>query len=308
MSYSNKYLEQVKLLLDILPVINKQGCFALKGGTAINLFMRDMPRLSVDIDLAYLPIEPREEFLKNIQREVEILSQNIKSLPNKNIKVEKQFTKDKLLSKLLVKNITSGIIIEPNLILRGSVYPSEERELCERAQNEFLTYCSIRTLSFADIYAGKICAALARQHPRDLFDVRLLLKNEGISEATRKAFVIYLASNSRPIHELLNQNPNLENMKRIYNEGFVGMTDEDVSYESLVETRIKLIEILLKNMSYHEKQFLISVKEGNPNWDLMELDGIKQLPGLEWKLININKMEKQKKEASLEKLKKILAI
>lgn len=51
------------LLLQILPIVGEESCFALKGGTAINLFIRDMPRLSVDIDLTYLPIESRVESL-----------------------------------------------------------------------------------------------------------------------------------------------------------------------------------------------------------------------------------------------------
>lgn len=45
------YKSQVKLLLDVLPLVSKEPCFALHGGTAINLFIRNMPRLSVDIDL-----------------------------------------------------------------------------------------------------------------------------------------------------------------------------------------------------------------------------------------------------------------
>ncbi len=60
------YKRQVALLLDILPEVAKETCFALHGGTAINLFIRDMPRLSVDIDLTYLPLESREASLKNI--------------------------------------------------------------------------------------------------------------------------------------------------------------------------------------------------------------------------------------------------
>jgi hypothetical protein len=46
-------------LIRVLPSIAEEACFALKGGTAINLFVRDMPRLSVDIDLTYLPVQPR---------------------------------------------------------------------------------------------------------------------------------------------------------------------------------------------------------------------------------------------------------
>jgi len=60
------YRQQVSLLLSVLPEVAKERCFALHGGTAINLFIRNMPRLSVDIDLTYLPIENREPSLKNI--------------------------------------------------------------------------------------------------------------------------------------------------------------------------------------------------------------------------------------------------
>jgi hypothetical protein len=63
---NNPFTEQVRLLVSLLPSVAKQPCFALKGGTAINLFVRDMPRLSVDIDLAYLPLEDRDASLAGI--------------------------------------------------------------------------------------------------------------------------------------------------------------------------------------------------------------------------------------------------
>lgn len=221
MSYSRGYLSQVELLLQVLPVINKQDCFALKGGTAINLFLRDMPRLSVDIDLTYLPIEPREQFLKNITIALDTLAKNIKQMENAEYQVDEVFTKEpRQLSKLIVSNNATRIIIEPNLVLRGSIFESEIHDLCQIAQNDFLKYFSIKTLSFADLYGGKICAALARQHPRDLFDVKMLLENEGITEKVRQAFIVYLASNSRPIHELLNPKPNLQDTRKVFENHF----------------------------------------------------------------------------------------
>ncbi len=87
MEYSHGYINQVGLLLKVLPIINKQSCFALKGGTAINLFIRNMPRLSVDIDLAYIPIEPREIFLTNITTELKTLANNLKETGNIRIKI-----------------------------------------------------------------------------------------------------------------------------------------------------------------------------------------------------------------------------
>lgn len=61
-----KYKRQVNLLLKVLPEVSKESNVALHGGTAINLFVRNMPRLSVDIDLTYIPIESRKISLEKI--------------------------------------------------------------------------------------------------------------------------------------------------------------------------------------------------------------------------------------------------
>ncbi len=309
MSYSRGYLAQVELLLQILPVINKQDCFALKGGTAINLFIRDMPRLSIDIDLTYLPIEPREQFLKNITSALDTLAHNIKEKEKGKYQVNEIFTKEsKQLSKLIVSNNATKIIIEPNLVLRGSVFECETYELCQRAQNEFLKFFTIKTLSFADLYGGKICAALARQHPRDLFDIKILLENEGLTESVRQAFVVYLASNSRPIHELLNPKPNLQDTRKIFEEAFIGMVVETISYDQLIEVRYKLIELILKSLTANERKFLLSVKSGKPDWQLIPIVGLDKLPGLGWKNLNIAKMDVAKQKIALNKLKEVLEL
>jgi predicted nucleotidyltransferase component of viral defense system len=306
-SYSRGYLEQVKLLLKVLPIINEQDCFALKGGTAINLFFRDMPRLSVDIDLTYLPIEPREIFLKNITYALVTLANNIRKKGEGQYQVDELFLQEpRQISKLIVFNKDVRIIIEPNFVLRGSVFDCETQELCHSAQDEFLTFFKVKTLSFADVYAGKICAALARQHPRDLYDVKILLENEGITNLIRQALVIYLASNSRPIHEILNPTPNLQNLEKIYNDGFIGMTKDSVSYEQLVKTRKDLIKIILNELTTDERKFLLSIKKGQPDWLLLPIPGIDKLPGLAWKIVNIKKMEPRKLKDSLKKLEKVL--
>src|ERR1700760_2038106 len=119
MPFSESYRKQVALLIRVIPIVAEETCFALKGGTAINLFIRDMPRLSVDIDLTYLPIEPREEFLKNIALEIEILATNIEKQGRGRYQIDKIFTKDsKQISKLIVRKNESRIIIEPNFVLR----------------------------------------------------------------------------------------------------------------------------------------------------------------------------------------------
>jgi predicted nucleotidyltransferase component of viral defense system len=62
---NNRYRKQVQLLVRVLPLVDVETCFALKGGTAINLFYRELPRLSVDIDLLYIPRDDRDTALKN---------------------------------------------------------------------------------------------------------------------------------------------------------------------------------------------------------------------------------------------------
>ncbi|KTC83353.1 nucleotidyl transferase AbiEii/AbiGii toxin family protein [Legionella cincinnatiensis] len=309
MSFEQIYQNQVALLIDTLPVLNKFECFALKGGTAINLFFQNMPRLSVDIDLTYLFIEPRDEFLTNIEAELIKMKQ---LLSKNNLVVKETRTKGGVLTKLLVYQNTAMIKIEPNFTLRGNVFPCEEKELCQKAQDTFFKYARTRTLSKADVYGGKICAALDRHHPRDLFDIKLLMEQGGVSDEIRQAFVIYLASTNRPMHELLSPQPMNEPVKKefetLFNKQFAGMTDLPVTHTELFPIQHQLAIQLINDFSDKERQFLLSVKSGEPEWSLMSLSGIDQLPGIQWKLHNINKLEKQKKRELQDKLKAILQI
>ncbi|MEM9242865.1 MAG: nucleotidyl transferase AbiEii/AbiGii toxin family protein [Pseudomonadota bacterium] len=304
MSSDRIYHQQAELLLDILPFIQKLDCFALKGGTAINLFVRDMPRLSIDIDLAYLPIEPRKIFLNNLNKSVTELAQRLKA---EQFYVEKKCAKQsKQVNKLIVSNGKAEIKVEPNTVLRGSVFGIKEFDLSQAVQDTFLQSQKARLLSIADLYAGKICAALDRQHPRDLFDIKLMFENEGLSNEIRQAFVVYLASSARPMSELLR--PNKLDMRDVYNKEFLGMTNLTVSYEELEDIRNKLIAMIQSDLTNNERQFLISIKEGNPGWDLLPIPDIEKLPALQWKLINIDKMNKNLKQKSLNKLKRVLNV
>lgn len=303
------YKNQVALLLEALPVLNEFKCFALKGGTAINLFIQDMPRLSVDIDLTYLPIESRDVFLLNIEAELLKMKQLIENL---GLTVKAVFMKNGTISKLQVyANYPNHamIKIEPNFVLRGSVFPCEEKDLCAKAQDEFLKFMRIKTLSLADLYGGKICAALDRYHPRDLFDIKLLLENQGLTEAVRQAFIVYLASGPRPMHELLDprisEASQLEFENTFKNE-FSGMTTTSVTHKELKEMRTHLPNLLLGSFTENEKMFLLHLKSGTPDWSLLPIASIESLPGIQWKLQNINKIPDGKKKEQLEKLKKLL--
>lgn len=209
---NNHYFQQADFLLRILPIIGEQADFALKGGTAINFFFRELPRLSVDIDLTYLPIEERKKSfamiemnLLNIKQRIEIIRDTV---------VSKRINRDTAeLNGLNIEYRGSRIKIEVNPVIRGCVYPSEIREITPTVQEKFEKYAKVNCLSFADIYGGKICAALDRQHPRDLFDILLLFQNEGLTDEIRTAFIVYLISHNRPLGELLQ--PNLLDIQNV---------------------------------------------------------------------------------------------
>jgi len=300
MSILTTYKNQVELLLDVLPFIQDDSRFALKGGTAINLFHRNMPRLSVDIDLTYLPIESRDVFLKNLTQAMQNLSDRMTA---KGLQVETKRSGQHII-KLLVSNHQATIKVEPNTVLRGSVFDPEIKELAEAAQAVFLQTQKVKTVSMADLYAGKICAALDRQHPRDLFDIQLLFENEGITTSIQQAFIVYLASSPRPMSELLS--PHELDIKDIFHKEFIGMTEVSVDYEELCAVRKRLIKTIQESLLANEKDFLISIKSGEPQWDLMPIPKLSELPGIRWKVLNIKKMDKKSKLAALYKLKEIL--
>lgn len=294
-------------MLRAIPHVAAESCFALKGGTAINLFVRDMPRLSVDIDLTYLPVdEPRETALKKISEALSRIAATIrKAIPGSKVQ-ESQSQEPKRIIKLIVATGLTRIKIEPNEVIRGSVFPIEEHELTQHAEEMFELSVTARTLSIADLYGGKLCAALDRQHPRDLFDVKVLLENEGITDEIRKAFIVYLASHDRPINELID--PTRKDIRQIYESEFAGMTVAEVKYNDLIAARETLIETLKKELTNDEKAFLVSLKEGQPKWSALGVAGIEKLPAIQWKLMNIQKINKKKHAESLEKLKNKLGL
>jgi predicted nucleotidyltransferase component of viral defense system len=171
--------------------------FALKGGTAINLFVRDMPRLSVDIDLTCLPVAPRDESLAAIEAALLRIKARIEATV-KGTRVFESRQSDGSLTRLVVQQGRTQIKIEVTPVLRGCVFAPERRSVSAAVEKAF-GFAEIQVVSLADLYAGKIMAALDRQHPHGLFDIRDLLANEGISDKLRQGFIVYLISHGRPI-------------------------------------------------------------------------------------------------------------
>lgn len=283
------YKRQVALLLAVLPEVAKERGFALHGGTAINLFVRDMPRLSVDVDLTYLPLEDRDATLENVAAALERTSENVlRIVPAARI------THRREAGKLLIS--AGGVIIkvEVNLVARGAIGEPFELPLCAKAQDEFEAFCAIRVVPVGQLYGGKICAALDRQHPRDLFDVKYLLENEGFSDEVRTGFLYCLLSSDRPVHEIIN--PNFQEQRSAMENQFAGMTDEDFSYEQYESIRKTLVEIVREKLTDRDRQFLLSVARLQPDWSVYDFE---RFPSVRWKLHNLQKL----KEANPDKFR-----
>ncbi len=300
------FFKQAELLLRILPLIHKEDVFALKGGTAINFFVQNLPRLSVDIDLTYLPVNDRDSALNEIHGSLLLISEGInRRIPGTGI-IPKIIHGTEVVRGLIVHREGVTVKIEPNLVLRGAVYPPEIKPLSKKAQDLFELSLQSRILSPYDLYAGKICAALDRQHPRDLFDVHLLLKSEGLKPEIRKAFIVYLISHSRPMVEILS--PQEKDIRDIFEKEFKGMINQNTPFEALETTRNDLVETLRERLTPDERRFIVSVKEGRPRWDLLSLKGVENFPAVKWKLLNISRMDRAKHQKAVHKLRDYLGL
>ncbi|WP_319521884.1 nucleotidyl transferase AbiEii/AbiGii toxin family protein [uncultured Desulfosarcina sp.] len=300
---SNPYTEQVRLLVALLPSVAKQSCFALKGGTAINLFVRDMPRLSVDIDLAYLPVEDRDTSLAAIDQALGVIAADIEHhIPRTVVRASVLKGTGKRF-KLLVLQGEIGVKIEVTPVLRGSVFQPEERQLSARAADAF-GFTRMAVLSFADLYAGKMCAALDRQHPRDLYDVYWLLRQEGVDEHLKNAFLVYLMGHNRPMAELLA--PQIQDIAPQYHAEFSGMASFPVELDQLRETLPELVRVIHAVMSDGDKRFLLALKRGDEDWRDFALPGVERLPAIQWKMLNLARMQPAKRRQAVEKLERIL--
>jgi len=281
-----RYAAQVDLLVRAIPIIADEPDFALKGGTAINLFYRDMPRLSVDIDLTYLPINDRDAALANIDsafgRIIERTRKQMHGVDAQRISGGGDGD-----TRLLLRAAGAEVKVEVSPVLRGTVAPPRVMRVTDAVEEAF-GFAEMAVLAFEDLFAGKLCAALDRQHPRDLYDVHLLYSHEGVTDDLFRTFLVYVASSPRPLHELID--PNRLAIDRAFAEEFDGMTLEHVPLETLLEARERLIEEVRGRIPGAAGKFLLSVHDADPNFDLIGLPAAADLPAIRWKLLNLRKL------------------
>jgi predicted nucleotidyltransferase component of viral defense system len=303
---NQSYLNQADLLLQVIPQIAQETNLALKGGTAINLFLRNMPRLSVDIDLTYLAFDNRETALTNISDSLGRIRERItKSIPGITVNNHTIEGND---IKLLVQSQNAQIKVEVNTITRGHLHPVRLLQVNEKVQERFQKFAAIQVVSDAELFGGKICAALDRQHPRDLFDVFLLFQESGYNENVKYGFIQALVSHMRTMHEVLH--PHLLDQRTAFDNQFQGMSDIDFTYEDFENTREKLIETVNLSLTDTDRSFLLSFKRGEPDWNQFPVKGLKDMSAVQWKLLNLQNLIKSnpgKHKELLSRLEKLLS-
>ncbi|MCK9256352.1 MAG: nucleotidyl transferase AbiEii/AbiGii toxin family protein [Bacteroidales bacterium] len=295
------YKQQVELLLKIIPTLSGIDSFAVHGGTAINLYVLDLPRYSIDIDVTYTPIKPREEAFAEIHKNLSVLKEKIKAIIPNVIISEKP-------NKIYCSQKGVMVKIEVSGTKRGLIEPYEIRPLCEKAQTEFETSNKTKIVSLSQLYGGKIMAALDRQHPRDLFDVKLMFDFVTDFAQIKKGFLYCLLGGDRPIVESLS--PNRIDQQETMIKQFAGMTNIPFSYSDYDETREKLINFINSNLTQQDKEFLIAFEGGNELFQFSEYQEYLQFPSVQWKLQNIQKLKGinlNKLKENIKKLEKILS-
>ena len=296
----DRYRKQVALLIRIMPSVYKIKEFAVHGGTAINLFHRNLLRYSVDIDVTYIPIENRQQSLASINQKLLEVKKNIeKTIPGVVVKHKPDVW------KLLCTLGDATVKIEVNATKRGIIGDVVELPLCEKARNEFSMGCKARTVSFSQLYGGKITAALSRQHPRDLFDCKYMELQS--FDDVKNGFMLCLLGSDKPIIESL-QPHDIDQTEALENQ-FQGMPETPFGYEDYLESRTALLSLVNGGLTITDKEFLLSFEQGEPDWNKCCAGDLSQYPSVQWKLLNIGKLKESnpvKFEQGVNKLRRYL--
>lgn len=293
--WDQRYIDRVRLLVEILPILAHEPRFALKGGTAINLFEHDLPRLSVDIDLAWLPIHGYTEDAALIAEAFARLAEVLRARPLQ-LQVQLSVAEGaRAVTRLVASRGRARVQVETTPVMRGTVHPVRSMVVRPKVEEVF-GFASMQVLHFADLYAGKLAAALSRQHPRDLFDVGLLLEDERADQVLWRTFLVYLTCSPKPAWEMLAPRMPAD-FAATFNAHFKGMTAQSVSAEVLLENRERLLTRVAMWMDESSCAFLRSVEDEQPDFGLIGLPHAVELPAVRRKLQNLGRRTAAKRAA-----------
>jgi len=281
------YVQTVNLLLDIAPTVFQTPRFAMKGGTALNLFVQDLPRLSVDIDVVFINHRAdRYTALQEIAQELQRIEAAIAAMGYET-RTRKVHGGDEV--KLSIFSAEAEVKVEVNFVFRGTVLPVQTRSLSEKTQALFSKNIQVPVLSPSELYGSKLVAAMDRQHPRDFFDVLKMYESHGLTQEMLDCFVVYLAGHNRPAHEVLFSNP--QPMEETFKNEFVGMTSEPINLDDLLNTQKQLMSELPQALTPNHRDFLLSLVQATPDWSLVPFNHLQEMPTLKWKLQNLNNLK-----------------
>lgn len=303
-NWDSRYTGQVQLLVEILPTLAEENRFALKGGTAINLFEQDLPRLSVDIDLTWLPVGDFASDARDISDALEAIGEQLRTGPLQ-LQVQSSGTHETGTHRLIANRGLARVKIETTPVMRGTVHPVRTLRVRPSVEQAF-GFAQMQVLDFADLYAGKLAAALSRQHPRDIFDLQPLLNEGRLDNRLWHTFLVYLTCSSKPAAELLAPREP-QDFDEIFQAHFQGMTAAPITATSLREVRTRLLQHLLELLDAPSRAFLESVEREAPDFNLIGLPGAANLPGVRRKLINLANRSAAKRAADYEQLTEFLS-
>ncbi len=295
---NDAYTATVRQLLDIAPVVFESPHFAIKGGTALNLFLHDLPRLSVDIDVVFTDHTlDRATALPAISSELRVISQKLEAMGYEVLLHRNSANNE---SKLKVLGPLAEVKVEVNEVFRGTLLPLQQRPLSPATEEEFAQAVTLPLLATAELYGSKLVAAMDRQHPRDLFDVHVLYNDTGLTPEIVDCFVAYLAGHNRPVHEVLK--PRLHPLEATFANQFDGMTREEISLDTLEQVRERLVQDLPRALNDQHRTFLLSLVQNQPRWDCMPFPHLQELPAIRWKLQNLAKLRGPKRAEQVQGL------
>ena len=299
-----RYADRVALLVAILPPLDAEPRFALKGGTAINLFEHDLPRLSVDIDLTWLPMQDFDTDAAQIAEALAGLKARLSEPPLRLNVRESAAEGARTINRLIASRGKAMVQIETTPVMRGTVHPVRRMDLRPSVERQFGS-AQVQVLDFADLYGGKLAAALSRQHPRDLFDVGVLLDKDGLDEALWRTFLVYLTASPKPAAEMLAPSEP-KGFAEVFERQFRGMTKEPVTVEWLLDARRRLLARIRDLLDEPSRAFLVSVERETSDFDLIGLPQAANMPGVRRKLHNLEQRTAAKREADSRQLAETL--
>jgi predicted nucleotidyltransferase component of viral defense system len=299
-NWAEPFRQRLQLLTDLLPVVAAETRFALKGGTAINLFEHDLPRLSVDVDLTWLPVGDFAGDSKAIDEALRGIARALAAPPLRLQVATSAPEPAQAVTRLIATRGRARVQIETTPVMRGVVHPVRVLSVQPRVRDQF-GFAEMQVLHFNDLYGGKLAAALTRQNPRDLFDVGILLDEGRFDVALWRTFLVYLTASPKPAWELLEPGEPRD-LAVAFRTVFEGMTAEPTTLEALLENRARMLARIGELMDAPTRAFLISVENERPDFDLIGLPQAADLPGVRRKLQNLARRSPEKRAADLRQL------